>query len=123
MATQTLATADAILKDLYRGPVIEQLNYKTYMLDQIERDSDSVDFTGRRAIFPVHSSPNMSSTSFGDGGTLATPGAQGYLDGIVSIKYHNAGMEITDQAMRQAKGNEGAFVNLLDNDSKKLAQD
>jgi hypothetical protein len=59
MATQTLATADAILKDLYRGPIIEQLNYKTYMLDMIERDGDSVDFTGRRAIFPVHSAPNF----------------------------------------------------------------
>lgn len=124
MATQTLATADAILKDLYRGPIIEQLNYKTYMLDMIERDSESVDFTGRRAIFPVHSAPNFSPTSFGDGGTLATPGTQGYQDGIVGIKYHNAGLEITDQAIQQASGdNSGAFVNLLDNDTKLLAQD
>jgi hypothetical protein len=123
MATQTLATADAILKDLYRGPIIEQLNYKTYMLDMIQRDGDSVDFTGRRAIFPVHSSPNQSSTSISDGGTLPTPGVQGYQDGIVAIRYHSAGMEITDQAMKQAKGNEGSFVNLLDTDTKKLAQD
>jgi len=123
VATQTLATADAILKDLYRGPIIEQLNYKTYMLDMIERDGDSVDFTGRRAIFPVHSAPNFSPTSFTDGGTLATPGIQGYQDGIVAIKYHDAGMEITDQAVKQARGNDGAFVNLLDTDTKKLAQD
>ncbi|UTI65608.1 phage major capsid protein [Paraconexibacter antarcticus] len=124
MATQTLATADAILKDLYRGPIIEQLNYKTYMLDMIERDSESVDFTGRRAIFPVHSAPNFSPTSFGDGGGLATPGTQGYQDGIVGIKYHNAGIELTDQSIRQANGdNAGAFVNLLDNDTKLLAQD
>jgi hypothetical protein len=40
MATATLATADAILKDLYRGPIIDQLNYKTYMLDMIERDAE-----------------------------------------------------------------------------------
>src|SRR5689334_14624563 len=123
MSTQTLSTADAILKDLYRGPIIEQLNYKTYMLDMIERDSDSVDFTGRRAVFPVHSAPNFSPTSFTDGGTLPTPGIQGYQDGIVAIKYHAGGMEITDQSIKQATGNEGSFVNLLDNDSKKLAQD
>jgi hypothetical protein len=123
MATQTLATADAILKDLYRGPIIEQLNYKTYMLDMIERDGESVDFTGRRAIFPVHSAPNFSSTSFSDGGTLPTPGTQGYQDGIVAIRYHTAGLELTDQAIKQATGNEGSFVNLLDTDSKKLAQD
>src|SRR3954451_4112202 len=123
MATQTLATADALLKDVYRGPIIEQLNYKTYMLDQIQRDSDSVDFTGRRAIFPVHSSPNFSPTSIVDGGTLPTPGTQGYLDGIVNIRYHAGGMALTDQTIKQANGNEGAFVNVLDTDAKKLAQD
>jgi energy-converting hydrogenase Eha subunit B len=124
MATQTLATADAILKDLYRGPIIEQLNYKTYMLDRIERDSDSVDFTGRRAIFPIHSAPNFSPTSFTDGGTLATPGKQVWVDGIVNIKYHNGAVEITDQAVRQANGdNSGAFVNLLDAETKGLARD
>ena len=123
MATQTLATADAILKDLYRGPIIEQINNKTYMLDMIERDSESVDFTGRRALFPVHSGRNLSTTSIADGGTLPVPGVQSYLDGIVGIKYHAAGMEITDQAIQQAKAGEGAFVNLLDADSKRLAQD
>src|SRR4051812_46992724 len=123
MATQTLATADALLKDLYRGPIIEQLNYKTYMLDMIERDGDSVDFTGRRAVFPVHSAPNFSPTSIADGGTLPTPGVQGYQDGIVNIKYHAGALELTDQAIKQATGNEGSFVNLLDNDSKKLGKD
>lgn len=123
MATQTLATADALLKDLYRGPIIEQLNYKTYMLDMIERDSESVDFTGRRAIFPVHSAPNFSPTSLADNSTLPTPGTQGYQDGIVGIRYHAGGLELTDQTIKQATGNEGSFVNILQNDTKKLAQD
>src|SRR3954465_8840160 len=104
MATQTLATADAILKDVYRGPIIEQLNYKTYMLDQIERDSDSVDFTGRRAIFPVHSGRNRGRGAIADGGSLPVPGKQSYLDGIVGIKYHSQGLSLTDQAIKQATG-------------------
>jgi hypothetical protein len=123
MATQTLSTADAVLKDLYRGPIIEQTNYKTFMLDMIERDSESIDFTGRRAIFPTHMRGNPSSTSHSEGGTLATPGAQTYLDAIVAIRDHNAGMEITDKAIKLATSNEGAFVNLLDNDTKLLAKD
>lgn len=93
------------------------------MLDMIERDGESVDFTGRRAVFPVHSAPNLSPTSISDGGTLPTPGAQGYQDGIVLIRYHAAGMEITDQTIKQATGNEGSFVNILDNDTKMLAMD
>jgi hypothetical protein len=124
MAVQTLSTADAILKDLYVGPVIEQLNYKTYMLDQIERDSDHVDFTGRRAIVPVHASRNRGRASITDGGNLPVPGKQGWLDAIVGIKYHAYGMSISDQAVRQADGaNDGAFVNLLDEETKGLAKD
>jgi hypothetical protein len=122
-ATQTLATADAILKDLYRGPIVEQVNYKTYMLDMIERDSDHVDFTGRRAVVPLHTQRNLSPTSIADGGTLPDPGTQGYRYATIDIKYHAAGMELTDQAIKQAKGNEGAFINLLDADSKALAKD
>jgi hypothetical protein len=123
MAAQTLSTADAVLKDLYRGPIIEQINYKTYMLDMIQRDSESVDFTGRRWVQPVHSAPNFSEASIADGGTLPAPGAQGYQDAIDNIKYHAKGLEITDMAIKQATGNEGAFVNLLQEESKRIAQD
>lgn len=123
MATQTLATADAILKDLYVGPIVEQINYKTYMLDQIERDSDHVDFTGRRAIVPVHSRRNRKRGSISDGGTLPVPGYQGDIDAIVAIKYHSQGISLTDQTIKQAKGNEGAFVNVLDRETKMLAKD
>jgi hypothetical protein len=122
MATETLSTADAVLKDLYRGPIIEQLNYKTYMLDMIQRDEDRIDFTGRRAIVPVHSAANPSEGSFGDGGTLPTPGVEGYLDAIIPIRYHGRSIELTDQLIKQAKGNEGAFVSVFDNDTGYLAK-
>jgi hypothetical protein len=122
MAVGTLATADAILKDVYRGPIIEQLNYKTYMLDQIERDSDSIDFTGRRAIVPVESLGNESPASTTDGGTLVDPQIDTEQDAIVSIRYHDGGLELSDALVRQATGNNaGAFVNKLDRSSKKLA--
>jgi hypothetical protein len=76
MATQNLTNADAILKDLYVGPIVEQLNQKTYMLDQIQRDSDHIDHTGRRAVIPVHSGRNRGRASIVDGGTLPVAGRQ-----------------------------------------------
>src|SRR3954452_24601093 len=103
MATDTLATADAILKDLLRGPIREQTNYKTWMLDKIERDSERVDFEGRRAVMPLHTSQNPSEGSMADGGTLATPGIEGYQDAIIPIRYVNSGLELTDQLIKQAK--------------------
>jgi hypothetical protein len=100
MITGTLATADAILKDVYRGPIIEQLNYKTYMLDMIERDSEHVDFTGRRAIVPVEATGNESPSSTTDGGTLVDPQVDTEQDAIIAIRYHDGGLELrrADQA-------------------------
>lgn len=123
MATQTLATADAILKDLYVGPVVEQINQKTYMIDQIERDSDQIDFSGRRAIVPVHTDRNRGRGSTGDNANLPVAGAQEWQDAIIPIRYHYQGMELTDPAIEAAKSNEGAFVNLLEAETKGVAQD
>lgn len=123
MATQTLAAADAILKDDYVGPVVEQLNQKTYMLDQIERDSDHIDHTGRRVIFPVHTSRNRGRGGRSDGGTLPNAGLQAWQDAIVPITYQFQSMEITDGAIEASKTNEGAFLSILTAETKGMAQD
>lgn len=123
MATQTLAAADAILKDLYVGPIVEQLNYKTYMLDQIQRDVDSVDHTGRRAIVPIHTGRNRGRGSRGDNATLPVAGMQTWQDAIIPIRYHYYGMELTDPAIEASKTNEGAFINLLKAETQGVAKD
>src|SRR3954468_623196 len=106
MATQNLTNADAILKDLYVGPIVEQLNQKTYMLDQIQRDSDHIDHTGRRAVIPVHSGRNRGRSSIVDGGTLPVAGRQVWQDAIVPIRYHSYGIELTDASIEATKSNE-----------------
>ncbi len=112
MATQTLANYDAVLKDVYRGPIVEQLNQETYLIDQIERQSanDMGQFNGRRLIFPVHSGRNRGRGAGTDGGTLPTAGRQSYQDGIVSLKSMFQAIEVTDQLIKQASSNEAAFV-------------
>lgn len=123
MATYTLAAADALLKDLYVGPIVEQLNYKTYMIDQIERDSDHIDHTGRRAIIPVHANRNRGRGSRGDNANLPIAGYNVDLDAIVPIRYHYYAMEVSDPAAQGSTRNEGAFANLLERESKMIAKD
>jgi hypothetical protein len=123
MATQTLSAADAVLKDLYVGPIVEQLNYKTYVLDRVERDTDHIDHTGRRAIVPVHTGRNRGRGSRGDGGTLPTAGVQSWADAIINIRRHYAGIEVSDGAIEASQSNQGAFVNILDAESKGVAND
>ena len=115
MATQTLTTFDALLKNVYRGPIVELLNHETYLLDQLSKQNvnDMGSFNGRQMIFPVHVSRNRGRGATTDGGTLATAGKQGYLDGIVPIRYFDQGIEITDMVIKQSQNDEGAFVRAL----------
>ncbi len=121
--TQTLATADALLKDLYEGPIEEQINQKTFLLDEIERDADKVDYTGRRAIVPLHKARNQGRASITDGGNLPVAGQQEYVDAIIGMKYHYAGIELSDPSIKASKRSEGAFVSLLESESEKVVTD
>jgi len=124
LATQNLTTADAILKDLYVGPVVEQLNYKSYMIDQIERKSEfTVDHYGRKAIVPVHKSRNRGRGSRGDGGVLPTAGKQSWEDALIPITRHYQGIELTDASIKATASNSGAFVELLDAEVKGATKD
>ena len=48
----TFTTADEILKEDYHGPLQEQLNNMTFLLSQIEKNTDDV--VGRHAVCPIH---------------------------------------------------------------------
>jgi hypothetical protein len=123
MATQTLANADAILKDLYVGPIIEQMNQKTILLDALERDSDHIAFQGRRAVIPVHKGRNRGRRSISDGGTLPSAGTQQYLDADIPIRFNSYSIEVTDAAAKATKGNDGAFIALLKSESEGVGND
>lgn len=122
MATYTLSAADALLKDLYVGPIIELMNYKTYMLDQIERDSTHIDHTGRRAVIPVNFNKNRGRGSRGDNENLPVAGTPTDVDAIVKIRYHYYAMEITDPTIEASKNDKGAFANLLTRESEKIGR-
>ena len=115
MATQTLTNFDAILKNVYRGPIVEQLNQESYAIDQFERvaANDMGAFSGRSVIFPIHVARNRGRSAISDGGTLPTAGTQSYVDATVGIKYFVQGIELTDQVIKQSETNEGAFVRAM----------
>lgn len=125
MATQTLTNFDAILKNVYRGPIVEQLNQESYAIDQFERvaANDMGAFSGRSVIFPIHTARNRGRAAITDGGTLPTAGSQSYVDGTVSIRYFTQGIELSDQVIKQSETNEGAFVRALTSEIEGAATD
>jgi hypothetical protein len=118
LATQTLSTFDTVLKDLYRGPIVELLNQELYLITWVEKQNvnDMGTFTGRRVIFPVHTGRNRGRGGTTDGGALSNAGIQSYLDGIETPKYLNTGVELTDMTIEQTKSDEGAFIRALESE-------
>lgn len=125
MATQTLSTFDALLKNVYRGPIIELLNQETYLIDQVEKSNvnNLGTFTGRQLVFPVHVGRNRGRGATTDGGALATAGSQSYLDGLVNMTYFDTGIELTDMVIKQSQVDEGAFVRAMTSEMDGAATD
>lgn len=115
MATQTLTTADAILKNDYRGVIVELLNQETYLIDKVEKANanDLGKFDGRQLVIALHTGRNRGRGVASDGGGLAGAGAQSYLNAFVPIHYFNEGIELTDLVIKQTQTDEGAFVKAL----------
>ena len=115
MATQTLTTFDALLKNVYRGPIVELLNQETYLINRVEKTNvnNLGSFTGRQLVFPVHVGRNRGRGATTDGGSLVNAGTQSYLDGIVNIRYFDTGIELSDMVIKQSVSDEGAFVRAM----------
>ena len=93
------------------------------MLEQIERDSDHVEHTGRRAVVPVHKNRNWGLKSIADGGVLPTAGKQEWADAIIPIRAHTLAIELTDQSIEATKSDKGAFISLLTAETQGAATD
>lgn len=116
MATLNLSAFDPLLKDVYRGVIVNQLNDESYLIDKLEKtDANEMGaFNGRRLIFAVRAGRNRGHGPITDGGTLSTAGKQASLDGILTMKYFDQAIELTDQVIQHSLGgNVAAFTRAL----------
>ena len=119
----TLSPFEAILKEFYLGPVIEEINNEVHVIEMFEKAT--VDWQGRVAIIPVHVQRNTSGVGFSAENTaLPTAGAQGYSRLQVNAKFQYGRFQITGPAISAAKsGGTGAFIGYVDAEMKKLVND
>lgn len=143
---QTLANADAVLKNFYLGPIREQLNMKAVLMfnadaesDQqkasytvsesspnfrgLARESETVEFAGRQWIIPAHTSRNEGGGAIAEGGPVPVPGQQGWTDLQDSLKHNLWAIGISRYAIRLSNRNEGAFLKLLEGETKGAVND
>lgn len=140
---QTTTNADAVLKDYYLTPIREQLNNRRVIMFQskdpdgspdtskgetvafrgFDKESEGVEFAGRQWVLPAHKSRNEGIGAIAEGGTLPTAGQQGWTDLKDTVRHNVGVIKLTRYAIRLSNRNAGAFLKLLEGETKGLVND
>lgn len=121
MAGLNLTAADAVLKDLYEGPVRKQINDNCKLTAQVTKNKK--DFVGRRAVIPCHMTRNTGVGSRLEGEVLPQAGNQGTTVQYVQTKGHYGRMRLSRQVISQMGSDKGSFVRAVDFETQGLKAD
>jgi len=116
----TKTAFDAMLKEIYLGPVRKQFNVATPLLTLIRKDADSVDATGKQAIIPVRLSNAQGIGARADGEALPTQQTGVKLQQKVPVKHNYATFRVTGPTMRASRKDSGAFARAADDEMTDL---
>lgn len=115
----TLQTADSALKSFYLDAVTDALNMKANpLLAKIQRTSANV--VGKDVRKLVRLGFNGGIGAGTETGDLPTPTDCEYTQFVTTLKNLYGTIEISDKAIRSSATDEGAFVNLLNDEMQSL---
>lgn len=125
MATATMTTLDAILKEVYEGRIVDQANEETVARKRIERTSRGVTTTagGKYVDFPIHVSRNTGVGWRRELEALPEAGNQGYAEVHVPLQYGYARIKVTGQVMDLADSDPQAFASGFDEEMSRVKDD
>lgn len=121
MAGLTLSAFDKVMKIDYLPPIREALNQDTKLYDYLEDGNDFI--VGRHAYIPHHISRNEGHGARAEGGTLPTPGNQGYTASTYTTKYIYGRIKVTGPVLAGSRDEGGAFTKALDSEISGMVKD
>ena len=117
----TLNSADNALKTFYLEAVKDTLDNKSNpFLAKIEKTTKNV--SGKSVKVAVKTAYNSGISAGTEEGALPTAGTNKYLIFETGLKNLYGTIEISDKAIRASANNEGAFVNLLNDEMQSLVE-
>lgn len=121
----TLATASALLKEIYEDDVREQMDNGAIALRRVEKSSEGVvaEVGGRYVKFPIKTRRNQGIGARNELEALPTAGQQGNATAQVSLKYLYGLVRLSGPSMELAEKNYQAFASVLDNEVDGLKTD
>lgn len=121
----SLSTVSAILKEVYEGPIQDQLQNETVGLKRIERSSEGITHNvgGKYVVFPLRTKRNAGIGARNEMEALPSPGQQGYAAAQVKLKYEYGAARITGQTFELADKDFQAFASAADMEISGLKDD
>lgn len=120
----TVSGFDAALKDVYAGPIRNQLNEKTRLLDIFTKgDIEQYEWEGRQVVLSLRKSRNSGVKATAEGGGLPIAGKQGYANLKIPMRFIQGRIELTAQVMKASRSDKGSFARAMDSEQKGLVDD
>ena len=121
----SLTTVTGILKEVYEGDVIDQVQSEKVAMARIESSADGVfeDAGGKYVRFPIRTGRNHGISYRGENVQLANAGQQRYLQSQETLKYGYGRVRFTGPVMGLAKTNPQAFTDAADAEIEGLKMD
>lgn len=115
------STLSQILKDVYRGRVVEQLNNSVLIPQIIGRETE--DFVGNQVVLAVHKQRSAGVFARGENQAFADPGAQLYAKLTYDIKALYGRLRFTGLSKVKTATSAGAFIKVLEGEVNGLRND
>lgn len=122
----TLATASAILKEIYEPGLRKQLESRKVLLNRIEKSSDGVETNvvgGKYVTFPLHVKRNSGIGARNEMEDLPIAGNQGTVAARIGLKYLYGSIQLTGQTMKLVNEKYQSFVKALELETNGIKDD
>lgn len=121
MSGGTITTISNMLKDVYLGPISEQLNNETLILARLETRTQ--DFVGNQVVLPLHTGRSGGVGARGEDQDLPAAGNQVYKRAVYDTKNLYGRLRVTGPSMMKSRNDAGSFIPILRGEIDGLRQD
>lgn len=115
---QSVTNFDSALKELYEVGLRNAINETSFILQEVTRKADKVNFQGREAVWAVHVRRSNSTGARAELGTVPDPDRQGYQDVRERTKTIIHTIKLSREVIAQSRSSMGAFVNAMTAESR-----
>ncbi len=121
MSGGTITTISNMLKDIYLGPISEQLNNETLILARLETRTQ--DFVGNQVVLPLHTGRSGGVGARGEDQDLPAAGNQVYKRAVYDTRNLYGRLRVTGPSMMKSRNDAGSFIPILRGEIDGLRQD